>query len=276
MLSPYQVVTVFAKPDYALGNQAAVFLTEKNTDTSYAEQVSSGLTIMQQKGIATACFISSQNDEHYKVQCYNGSHPIQCCGHGLIAAAEALFNNTAQSEVILNNTVSAAKVNNAANTHRVKLTLPRMNSTLFKVPGWVKHLFTLNEQAIIPDNAAISESDDGYLLLDFKNEIDKKTFQSMQASMNKIIKNTQRAVVAISFNKQEKICFSRYFAPQYGNPEDSATGSVMRFVADYIDKKYQARQFEVEQCSAEGGFMKVSSNDKSVSIFSDVSTETAL
>ena len=58
----------------------------------------------------------------------------------------------------------------------------------------------------------------------------------------------------------------RYFAPQYGVLEDTATGSVMRFVADYIEKNYKIKHYDVSQCSAEGGFMKIDCNTETVKI----------
>ncbi len=66
----------------------------------------------------------------------------------------------------------------------------------------------------------------------------------------------------------------RYFAPQYGVEEDVATGSVMRFVADYIEKNYQCVQFEVTQYSSLGGYMKVNCGDENVFITANVSMET--
>ncbi len=267
MQAPYHVVTVFAKPEQALGNQAAVFLEQQNP---------AALELLDNNDIATACFISSTESDEYTVQCFNGKNKIQCCGHGMIAAAETIFSTTNTSNIVINNNILAARVQNKFSHHLVELRLPRLTAIKQLVPSWTESLFVSNNTHLIPLQAALTKNNDGYLLLEFDSQISLADFRTMQPDLSLINKNTQRAIVAIRFDTNKQYLYMRYFAPQYGNAEDSATGSVMRFVADYIDKHYQVSEFEVIQCSAAGGFMQIKCDDKSVAITANVSMEEGL
>jgi predicted PhzF superfamily epimerase YddE/YHI9 len=45
----------------------------------------------------------------------------------------------------------------------------------------------------------------------------------------------------------------RYFAPQYGVPEDTATGSALRVLAEYWSPRFT--RLTAEQCSPAGGLL---------------------
>jgi len=54
----------------------------------------------------------------------------------------------------------------------------------------------------------------------------------------------------------------RYFAPAYGQPEDSATGSAAVVLADYWGQS----RLRLEQRSARGGFLKTRLSTDSVAL----------
>ena len=71
---------------------------------------------------------------------------------------------------------------------------------------------------------------------------------------------TRRAlVVTCSVSEPARQCAEhihfRYFAPQYGVPEDTATGSAMRVLASYWQRCGLGPQLVALQCSPQGGLL---------------------
>lgn len=257
MQSSYQVVRVFDKPNIAEGNQAAVFLSNGPITLLHNELISLSADVYKNIGIATTCFTSELGNSEYEVQCFNNKSVIQCCGHGMIAAAKKIFIKNNVSKIIINKDISATQRFDKSGQNVIELVLPRLLSKVQNVPDWVKGAITFEGEKRIASHSAKSKNVDGYLLLEFSPMLPTKEFHDLQIDIKKICENTKRAVVVIQFNEESKSLYMRYFAPQYGVVEDSATGSVMRFVGDYIEKKYLCDSFDVHQCSKPGGYMKV-------------------
>jgi len=273
MQSAYQLVRVFNKTKVAEGNQAAIFLSTSPTTLLQNELISISADIYEDKGIATTCFTSELSDGQYEVQCFNDKSAIQCCGHGMIAAAKNIFTKNKLSKIIINKTISASRNIDEEGCEIVVLSLPRLTARLQKVPGWMCDVIDFENEKLIPAKSAVSEHDDGYLLLEFVPEVAQRVFRAMQLDLSKVCENTKRAVVVIQFDKEKKSLSMRYFAPQYGVAEDIATGSVMRFVGDYIDKNYQCVQFDVNQYSTPGGYMKVECTAENILITANANME---
>jgi len=263
----YQLVRVFDKPGEAQGSQALVFYEDSQVDTPHElSKISAEI-----KGVTTKCFVSQVVTGHYKVQCFNDNEAIQCCGHGLIAAAKMVFSVTGLSSININENITASHVNETGRD--VVLDLPRLLATLQSVPSWVSEMITFDSKKLLPDIAAVSDQDDGYLLLEFNPALSLEAFRNFQLNLKRVCENTKRAVVVVQFDKERKHLYMRYFAPQYGVTEDIATGSVMRFVADYIEQNHQVSHFEVSQCSSQGGFMKIECKAKSILITANATIE---
>ncbi len=273
MQSAYQLVRVFNKTKVAEGNQAAIFLSTSPITLLQDELISISADIYEAKGIATTCFTSELSDGQYEVQCFNDKSAIQCCGHGMIAAAKNIFTKNKFSKIIINKNISASRNIDEEGREIVVLSLPRLAARLQTVPGWVCEVIGFENEKLIPAKSAVSEDDDGYLLLEFVPAVAQKVFRAMQLDLNKVCENTKRAVVVIQFDKKKESLSMRYFAPQYGVIEDIATGSVMRFVGDYIDKNYQCAQFDVNQYSTAGGYMKINCTEENVLIAANANME---
>lgn len=268
----YQLVRVFNKSPEASGNLAAVITDENNRTISELTKISADL--YKTENITTTCFIGNIEKNHYKVSCFNSDNPIQCCGHGMIAAAKTVFQQTDSQHITINKNIYASSIKNSKfNNHTVELKLPRVAADHCAVPIWAENVMTCFGEKLLPTRAAKSPSGDGYILLEFEPELQYEKFKNMILNHKQICDNTQRAVAVIQFNKKIKKLHMRYFAPQYGVLEDSATGSVMRFIADYIDKQYQTKQFDVYQSSSQGGYMNIVNNENDVSIFAHANVE---
>ena len=141
------------------------------------------------------------------------------------------------------------------------------------MPGWLNHVITIDKEKLIPNKAAVSSQSDGYLLVEFEPALPANVFRAMQLDLKQICDNTKQAIVVVQFDQENVHLSMRYFAPQYGVPEDAATGSVMRFVADYIEQRYQCTHFDVTQCSSQGGFMTIDCMTEHIQITANATME---
>lgn len=264
MNNNYQIVTVFNQDEGVEGNQALIIYVDHFSeldDQFITAERKQFFNNTQNERIATLCFLTVVNENNIILRCFTVSHEIQCCGHGMIAAAKIIFTKTKLNHVLINNEASANSDN-----EKVILNLPRINSTIENIPLWTKAIFRLSRKFIEPCYAACSDEEDGYLLIELSTLLTRKDFSELEIDLDSICKNTKRAVVVVIFDKNSQQLLMRYFAPQYGSAEDTATGSVMRFVADYIAAQYRHTKYRVLQCSQKGGYMEIDCNIDSVMI----------
>ena len=261
-----KIIRVFDDSDKAKGNLSTVVRLQKIMSFDELSDLAHQTHI--KNNIATTCFINEVDNTHYDVQCFNDDKAIQCCGHGMIAVAKIVFENSKISNIVLNQSASASNKES-----EIVLTLPRMFSKRCDVPDWANKVMTFSAGYLLPNHAAISDKLDGYLLLEFNPSLSLDVFSGLLLDLNTVCESTKRAVVVIQFDEKSRHLYTRYFAPQYGVKEDIATGSVMRFVADYIMQTYDIAEYQVSQCSKEGGFMNIKCRDKDVLITANVSVE---
>jgi len=268
-------ITVFAKQDFAMGNQALVLFADDFlviNDAVISAELEGYFSQHKKPARLTLCFAYCSNSDNFIVRCFNKSHEIQCCGHGMIAAAKTVFHETKKSFINLNENMVAQY---EAETDTVLVKLPRLSALDKTVPVWVKEIAFIGEHPVSPVRAASSKAEDGYLLLHLQADTSLQDFSALEMDHNKICENTKQAIVIIVFYEKEKQLLMRYFAPQYGIPEDTATGSVMRFVSDYIEKHYRISRFEVIQCSAKGGYMEIDCHTDNVIIKANARIESS-
>jgi len=251
----HQVVQVFHKDKVALGNHAVIY-------SEHLPDINTRLKLFSENNIATQCVVKSLHDELYDVRCFNNQYEIQCCGHGMIAAAKTIFYIGEKSKITINNNIYASLNSNKT----ISLSLPRLSAQVASTPNWLGDMLLFNNKTYLPSMAAITNKDDGYLLLEFEDKLPVDVFRGLQVDLKLICDNTNRGIVLVQFDQANQYLYTRYFAPQYGVVEDNATGSVMRFVGDYIEKKYQCSTFEVSQCSTQGGYMKIECESEKIVI----------
>ena len=260
----YQIIRVFSDNDEVQGNLSTVVRLQKRM--SIDELSNLAHQAYKQSNVATTCFISEVDSTHFDVECFNDDKAIQCCGHGMIAAAKVVFENSKIVNIILNQNVSVVNKGD-----EIELTLPLLPSNGCDMPSWANKAITFDGGYLLPNQVAISDNLDGYLLLEFNPNLSLDVFSGLLLDLNMVCDSTNRAVVIIQFDEKKRHLYTRYFAPQYGVTEDSATGSVMRFVSDYIMQSYDITEYQVSQCSKEGGFMRINCREKDIVITANVS-----
>jgi predicted PhzF superfamily epimerase YddE/YHI9 len=191
---------------------------------------------------------------HYKneaviaVSCYTPhGNAIQCCGHGLLAAAHSWQQRLQCSEISL--LMNHSLVPSWRHQKMTWLRFKRLATTACPVPDWVVEVFPNQPQPIA---ASVCGEEQGYMILQWPDDFHLK---SLSQPLGCLSERSQRALIctAAQTSVGADAIALRYFAPQYGVPEDTATGSAMRVLAEYWSPRFTG--LTAEQCSPAGGLL---------------------
>ncbi|HEY7883334.1 MAG TPA: PhzF family phenazine biosynthesis protein [Cellvibrionaceae bacterium] len=102
-----------------------------------------------------------------------------------------------------------------------------------------------------PDHTILCGGDTDYLVFVYNRA---ESLVALEADIQHICQSTQRALIATAPCQQSDADYViRYFAPQWGNNEDAATGSAHAIVGPYWGKRLGLRELHSYQASAQGG-----------------------
>lgn len=193
------------------------------------------------------------------VRCHApGGELIQCCGHGLLAAAHAWQRQLGceRLTLLMNNSLVASW----REGDRTWLRFGRVNVQPCSVPDWVSDVFAGQQGSLV---AATCGDARGYLVLQWP---DDANLYGVQARIDRLAAHTGRALIctAAQPGEGEGRIQLRYFAPQYGVPEDSATGSAVRVLAAYWSSRFV--RLTAQQCSPRGGLLLSSWSQEHVDV----------
>ena len=198
--------------------------------------------------LVTRCVTWPAGDDCAGVGCWSISGtPIKLCGHGLLCAGVAwLRREGGMAELLMNELPVAFR----AEDDLAWIGLPSINSTPCPVPGWAREFFPSQ-----PWRAAVAGDEGGYLILEWPEGFD---LRSLPVPGFRLAQRTDRAVIATAVDQDNPAIDVqlRYFAPQYGVPEDTATGSAMRVLASYWMNRELADGLHALQCSPHGGELR--------------------
>ena len=174
---------------------------------------------------------------------------IQLCGHGLLCCAN-YWRHQWQSPGVLE--MNGTQVHCESRDGIEWLSFPSLQTRDCDVPVWA--LTLLGES---PARAAEAGAADGYLVLEMPPGCDPA---SLQAPGEALEAQTGRSlIVTRRTSATDSLCGEdiqyRYFAPQFGVPEDTATGSAMRVLATYWQQQGAGSTLSALQRSADGGWL---------------------
>lgn len=199
-------------------------------------------------------------EAEFGVRCWTARGAvIQCCGHGLLAAASFWLSRHKLGQLTLQMNGSsiqcvtpASGEDSEQDTQLLWLSFTPLAVTPCPIPPWTERLF-----GSIPIAAAQAGDWRGYIILEWPQDYPLDTLPGPAALLQAA---TERALIVTaacgsgSGTQEEDIRF-RYFAPQYGVDEDSATGSAMRVLASYWQQRRDIQQLTAYQCSPAGGLL---------------------
>ncbi len=194
--------------------------------------------------------VSGTNGD-YRAESYQADGtPIQLCGHGALAAAFAVLTELEPTagELAFHSRRYAWRARKADTAAAdITLSFPTPAVTTCAVPDFAAAVFRS-----VPVAAAEVGEDDDYLVLEFASADDVRRLTPDFAALTSA---TRRAVIATAADN-DAVVF-RYFAPQYGQPEDAATGSAALQLAAYWAPKLKKACFGARQLSAAGAVMQL-------------------
>lgn len=243
------IVNIFADR-YSLGTRARVWLARAAPRARELNLLLGG------NDVEVNCWSWPEGDI-LQVRPYQRGVAIRFCGHGLLASAWAW-----RQQGWLPGTVKSASANyhiSLSASGQIWLHCPRISST--PTSGIPLHWFNIPAVA-----SARAGGQDGYRILRWPDGFDLRLLQPDLGAISR----TRHAVIATARSTQNQVTL-RYFAPQYGNPEDSVTGSACVVLADY----WQQPQLTLRQCSPRGGLVEARLNSHSAAISGAVSIEAA-
>jgi predicted PhzF superfamily epimerase YddE/YHI9 len=187
-------------------------------------------------------------DDRAGVRCWalNGQ-AITLCGHGLLCTGAAwMRSHAAVSELEMNGLTVAFY----AEDDLAWIGLPPIDCSAVPVPAWVRDFFPAP-----PWRAAIAGDDNGYLILEWPAGFD---LASLPVPDYGLRRRTSRSLIVSCIDQSDPTIDIqlRYFAPQHGVPEDTATGSAMRVLATYWRNRELDDGLRAYQCSPYGGILR--------------------
>jgi predicted PhzF superfamily epimerase YddE/YHI9 len=176
---------------------------------------------------------------------------VQCCGHGLLAVAALLFRQgVSVVRLAMNGSLVEAELEPTTDT----IWLTFNSHAALRAPHEEPGLQVAQLSALLGvephqvSDVALAGAQDGYLVIRLREECDLTAISPPGPRLARI---TQRALIATSLLDDAGAIGLRYFAPQHGVPEDSATGSAMRVLARYWADRFQ--DLTATQFSPAGG-----------------------
>lgn len=200
-------------------------------------------------------FVAGANGR-YRAESYSphGSR-IQFCGHGALAAARVVLHELEPQASLLefHNADRAwqARWSAAGDTSALTLIYKCPEPQACAVPA-----FAGAALGVEPVAAAGVGGETDYLILELTAA---DALPGLQPDFAAIAKATRRALIVTA--QAEDGCMFRYFAPQYGDNEDAATGSAAVQLAAYWADRLPLEALKLRQCSAQGAEMQVCCRD---------------
>ncbi|NQX89152.1 MAG: PhzF family phenazine biosynthesis protein [Halioglobus sp.] len=223
-----------------MGGNPCRLVMRQATQTELDRLVGSMTVCQSWRGTDDAAAIS--------VRCVSASgQTIHCCGHGLLAAAHAWQQHLGCERLTLE--MHGSRILSWRRDTLTWLRFEAAETSACDVPSWTTRVFP-NQQS--PLCAARSGGEQGYLILQWPDGSD---LFALRPRLDRFVQETGRALICTAAQPEwgPGAIQLRYHAPQYGVPEDGATGSAMRILGEYWSWRFD--RLTARQCSPGGGWL---------------------
>ncbi len=240
------VQTVFANPSQNLNGATALIVIY---DTALTTPVMQRIATQSQHPATVFLKRSQLNKPHCPIRWFNSQCEIMRCGHGTLAAAKYLLQNynycprlfitNSHEHFVMKVKRKVAQLELAAIKSKRITACASLQEVL---PVTISDYYSAgakNSYSIALINQAIA-------------------LHSLEVDIKALKQSHNNALIVLQINTQDKqqctACF-RYFAPQFGVDEDSATGSAVAVIAPLIYQLYGLTMGSLMQQSPRGAFM---------------------
>ena len=262
--------SVFYSPANNLKGSSALIVIYKIGLTSKTMQY-----IASQSNHPATVFLN-QNEitkRHCNIRWFNQTSEIKRCGHGTLAAANFLikyFGYCPEVFISMSNERFTIRVKKQRAQLLLKSIEPK-KSELAK--GELQSVFSLAIKA-----AYSAGENNGYTVVlfneefnkEFSKDVEKDDLKSLHVDFKALNKLHKNAVIALSIkiiDKKNAIAHFRYFAPQFGVNEDSATGSAVSIIAPLLFRLHGLNKAKLIQQSNNGALLNYEFNNAKVVIY---------
>ncbi|WP_027329492.1 PhzF family phenazine biosynthesis protein [Marinimicrobium agarilyticum] len=238
MAPDYRVAT-FVGPG-ALGTAHSVFLREHLEEAPFLEQsqhTSDTLVLLEAPG-------ASKGDTPLRVRFFANGHPILRCGSGALAAAWVLSEHCGQSArtpVHLRTTEETVRVFRDGEGFGYE-SMPLGQQPLQETGVWQRIVGARVR------SGALCGSESDYAIVELESE---EMVRAAIPDLPGLTHASERALILTARENRHYVL--RYFAPQYGQPEGSATGSANIQLLHYWYGQGCREAMTARQCSTSAG-----------------------
>ena len=239
-------VPVFSSSQHNLaGSSALIVIYTQGLSTRVMQKIASN------SQHPASVFLNENEISHRvcNIRWFNQTSEIKRCGHGTLAAAKCLLAHFGFCPShFISNDKERFKIKRA--TGRVQLQLAAINS---KKSDEVNSLSDVFSHSIKATYATAYKN--GYTVVLFKNIADLK---HLEVNFTHLVNVHNNAVIALqihSINKNSASAYFRYFAPQFGVNEDTATGSAVSVIAPLIFRLHGLNKVTLMQQSPKGALL---------------------
>ncbi|GIU50155.1 PhzF family phenazine biosynthesis protein [Shewanella sp. KT0246] len=216
----------------------------------------------------------------YHIRWFSPETEVILCGHGTLAAADVIISelntdiNLSQCS-FLNKHITVKSSPNSSYTLElapVELIASRLSSDLAEVIANHICLDAMTKYEVVVDNLTLLDkakqttSFNGYLIVPLAS---KEAVVNFDFDEKKFSELTQQALIVTYQAANKNEMFFRYFSPQYGAKEDSATGSAAPVIAEFWQFEYGVK-YTCVQLSLFGGIYQVIRNTNKISVIAKV------
>ena len=239
------------------GSSALIVIYKKGLTSKLMQYIAS-------KSNHPATVFLNQNEitqPYCKIRWFNQTSEIKRCGHGTLAAANFLLHYFSYCpQVFITSCNECFKIK--INRQQAQLVLASIES--IKSPCYCKlqRVFSLSIKA-----AYSSANKNGYTLLLFNAQDDLTRLQVDFKALSHLHKNAVIALTVQNTQAQNAIAHFRYFAPQFGVNEDTATGSAVSVIAPLLFRLYGLNKVTLIQQSPNGALLNYELNNGQVVIY---------
>ncbi|MBB1287871.1 PhzF family phenazine biosynthesis protein [Pseudoalteromonas sp. SR43-6] len=262
--------SVFYSPANNLKGSSALIVIYKIGLTSKTMQY-----IASQSNHPATVFLN-QNEitkRHCNIRWFNQTSEIKRCGHGTLAAANFLIKYFGYCPEVFTS-MSNERFIIRVKKQRAQLLLKSIESKKSELAkGELQSVFSLAIKA-----AYSAGENNGYTVVlfneefnkEFSKDVEKDDLKSLHVDFKALSKLHKNAVIALSIkniDKKNAIAHFRYFAPQFGVNEDSATGSAVSVIAPLLFRLHGLNKAKLIQQSNNGALLSYEFSNAKVVIY---------
>ncbi|WP_165727503.1 PhzF family phenazine biosynthesis protein [Pseudoalteromonas sp. 31A1] len=272
--------SVFFSPANNLKGSSALIVIYENGLTSKKMQY------IASQSIHPATVFLNQNEitkRHCKIRWFNQTSEIKRCGHGTLAAANFLIDHFGYCPKAFIST-SYERFTIKEKKQRAQLLLKSIEPQKSKLAkDELQNVFSLAIKAaystgdkngytvvLFINKEFNKEFNKGFNKGFYKNPDEKQDLKNLYIDFKALSKAHKNAVITLNIqniNEKTAIVQFRYFAPQFGVNEDSATGSALSVIAPLLFRLYGLNKAKLIQQSNNGALLNYEFNNAKVLIY---------